>query len=52
MKVNQTEKIVLSNKDRDIFLETMKNPPKPTESFMKAYKAYIMTLKDVRNKMT
>lgn len=31
---------ILSNKDRDIFLEMLENPPKPNESLLKAVKEY------------
>ena len=34
------QEIVLSNKDRDILLEAIQNPPQPNENLIKAYKKF------------
>jgi uncharacterized protein (DUF1778 family) len=35
----------LSNKDRDIFLEMLENPPQPNEALLKAVKSYKIRVK-------
>jgi hypothetical protein len=38
--IEALEKIMLSDKDRDAFLETLKNPPTPNEKLREAIKCY------------
>jgi hypothetical protein len=34
------DNITLSDRDRDLFLEALENPPKPNERLIKAFKTY------------
>lgn len=34
------EKLILSDVDRDLFLEALVNPPSPNEKLIEAFKAY------------